>query len=122
MSDKNTIMELAVSIILIVVLFLFLSPIDLLMPMSHITMLGVLVVLLFMVFSGLIWREKAHDERENVHVMGAGRFSFIVGLLIAIGGILTESLRHKIDPWLVFTAVGMILAKVIFRLYSARKN
>lgn len=122
MKDNNTLAELMVSVILVAVLVLFLSPIDLLMPMSRLTMLGVLMVLLFFVFAGLIWREKARDERENVHVLGAGRFSFIVGLLIAIGGILTQSLRHNIDPWLVFTAIGMILAKIFFRLYSARKN
>lgn len=122
MKDKNTFAEILVSVVLVVLLIVFLSQSPLLMPMSTTTMMGILVALSFIVFAGLIWKEKARDERENIHVLGAGRISFVAGLLIALTGILIQSFNHNIDPWLIFTAIGMILAKIFFRIYSSRNN
>ncbi len=122
MRDKNILAEFLVSVILIIFLVLFLSPTDLLMPMNATGMTGIIVIVLFFIFAGLIWREKGNDERESLHVLGAGRISFIVGLLIAIIGIVKQSLSHDIDAWLIFTAIGMILAKVGYRFYSSRNK
>jgi L-asparagine transporter-like permease len=122
MRNKNYLIELIVPFLLIAVLALFLSPADLFMPMSQIAMLGVLLTVVFLIFAGFIWNEKAKDERESSHIQSAGRYSFLTGLIIAISGILWGSLAHNIDPWLVFTAIGMILTKVFFRLYKSKKN
>ncbi len=122
MKDKNIIAELFVAIILVGFLVLFLSPTGLLMPMNATGMTGIIVIVLFFIFAGLIWREKANDERESLHVLGAGRISFITGLSIAIIGIVKQSLNHDIDAWLIFTAIGMILAKIGYRFYSSRKK
>ena len=122
MGNKNILAELLVSTILIFFLVLFLNPTDLLMPMNATAMAGIVVIVLFFIFAGLIWKEKAHDERESLHVLGAGRISFVVGLLIAILGIVEQSFRHNIDAWLIFTAIGMILAKIGYRLYSSKNK
>ena len=122
MKNKNYLIELIVHFLLIAVLALFLSPADLFMPMSQIAMLGVLLTVVFLIFTGFIWKEKAKDEREASHIQSAVRFSFITGLAIEVAGILWGSLRHNIDPRLIFTAIGMILTKVFFRVYQAQKN
>ena len=122
MTDKTIILEIIVAIVLAGLLFLFLSPIDLLMPMTTGTMSILLVSVLFMVFSSLVFREKSRDERENFLKMNAGRISFLSGSVIAVIGILYQSMTHNIDPWLVYTLIGMILAKTTTRLYFSLRN
>ena len=92
------------------------------MPMTQGTMSILLVSVLFMVFSALVFREKSRDERENFLKMNAGRISFLSGSVIAVIGILYQSMTHNIDPWLVYTLIGMILAKTTTRLYFSLRN
>lgn len=115
-------LELGVSIALVGVLILFLLPGELLMPMNSETMITVVLSVLFIVFAALVFRESSKDERENVLRMNAGRVSFLLGSVIAIVGILYQSLSHEIDPWLVITLIGMVLAKTLTRFYSTIKN
>lgn len=122
MKDKAILLELIVAVALIGLLVLFVSPIDLLMPMTTSTMSILLVAVLFLIFSSLVFREKARDERENILKMNAGRISFLTGSVIAVVGILYQSASHNIDPWLVYTLIGMILAKTAVRLYSSLRN
>jgi len=122
MKYKTTIIELSVGFLLIALLVLFLSPIDLLMPMTTGSMSIILVVVLFLVFSALVFREKSRDEREDMIRMNAGRISFLTGSVIGIIGILYQSSTHNIDPWLIYTVIGMILAKTASRLYSTLRK
>ena len=122
MTDKTIIIEILVALLLVALLILFLSPIDLLMPMTTGAMSILLVAVLFMIFSALVFREKSRDERENFLKMNGGRISFLSGSVIAVIGILYQSTTHNIDPWLVYTLIGMILAKTTTRLYSSFKN
>lgn len=114
--------EITASLILVVILAVFLTPTKLLMPNSGDLMLAVLMVLCFFVFSAFIWKERSSDERENLHRLNAGRVSFLVGTSALVLGILLQSFRHDIDPWLIYTLVAMILAKVVSRVYSQVKN
>ena len=122
MNNKTTIIEVIVAFLLIALLILFLSPVDLLMPMTTGSMSILLIAVLFLIFSALVFREKSRDERENILRMNAGRISFLTGSVIAIIGILFQSVSHNIDPWLVYTVIGMILAKTAARLYSAMRS
>lgn len=122
MRINSFLLELGVSIALVGVLILFLLPGELLMPMNSETMITVVLSVLFIVFAALVFRESSKDERENVLRMNAGRVSFLLGSVIAIVGILYQSLSHEIDPWLVITLIGMVLAKTLTRFYSTIKN
>jgi hypothetical protein len=122
MKLNSILIELGVAIALAGVLALFLMPGTLLMPKSQETMIIVVVAVLFIVFSALVFRERSRDEREDVLRMNAGRISFLIGSVIAIIGILYQSLSHNIDPWLVMTLIGMVLAKTLTRVYTTLKN
>lgn len=122
MNNKTTVIEVLVAFLLVALLILFLSPIDLLMPMTTGSMSILLIAVLFLIFSALVFREKSRDERENILRMNAGRISFLTGSVIAIVGILYQSVSHNIDPWLVYTVIGMILAKTASRLYSTLRK
>jgi hypothetical protein len=114
--------EIVTSVILVIILSLFLRPTSLLMPKTAEMMLPIFLIVGFLVFATLFWKERSADERENLHRLNAGRLSFLVGSTILTLGILVQSTRHDVDPWLIYTLVFMILAKVASRIYSQMRN
>lgn len=113
----NYIPELTISTILIILLIICLNPLNLLMPSPFVKMLVVLVILIFGIFTAVIWKEKSKDERESLHKAQAGHFAFLIGSFILIIGIAIQELNHKLDPWLIYGLVGMLVGKIIFRIY-----
>lgn len=114
--------EVLIATILIAILVAFLQPFGLSMPDSSVSMLIVALIIAFLLFASVVWKEETKDERESLHKLQAGQISFIVGAGILIVGIIVQSLQHNIDVWLIITLVGMILTKVFSRLYSAIKH
>lgn len=114
--------EFVTSLILIVILAAFLAPTHLLMPMDFDKMLVVLLIILFLSFSAVIWKENSLDERENLHRLNAGRLSFLVGSGLLVVAIILQSLKHHIDPWLIYILIAMVLTKVASRIYSNFKQ
>ena len=111
--------EILSAAVLTAVTVLILNPFDFWMPtMAHMAALAVAVVA-FGVFSVFVLRERAIDEREEQQRMFAGRAAFLLGGGVLLLGIIAESLRDALDPWLVGALLAMILGKVAARLYSA---
>ena len=114
--------EIITSLTLIAILILFIRPAKYLMPSTFTMMLPLLLMLAFLVFTSLFWKEKAKDERESDHIIKAGRVSFLVGTLLLTMGVIIQSFNHSVDPWLVYSLVGMVLAKIASRVYNEIKN
>lgn len=115
--------ELIISLVLLILLGLFLSPSSMaLMPTTMGSMLIIIFILAFIVFANMVWKEKANDEREELHKLNAGRISFLVGTTILVIGVIIQTLNHNIDPWLFATLAGMVLAKATSRVYSQIKQ
>ena len=114
--------EIIISVCLAILLMLLASPIDLLMPTNTSVMLIGALVLVFLIFSTIVWKEKAADERENLHRLQAGRISFLIGSSILVLGIIVQSLRHDIDIWLILGLLGMVITKILSRIYSQIKQ
>ena len=116
---KSIINEIILAVGIIGILFLLANSNRLLMPSNIETMLQVLFIILFLGFAALIWRERAKDEREELHRLRAGRISFLVGSAsLVIGIVYQASSLMDIDPWLLFTLVAMIVSKLVSRMYS----
>jgi len=120
MKNNNFFKETTLAIILIVLLVLFLNPFHFLMPPRYLSMLIIFLIAVFGIFSAVIWKEHARDEREQLHRMLAGRYAFLTGSSILVVGIIVQSLQHTIDSWLIFALVGMILVKLIALGYSQK--
>ena len=118
---NNLLQEISISLILIVLLGLFLNPFGFWMPDALVMMIILGLIVVFAIFSGFMWKERAQDEREALHRMLAGRVAYLIGTGILMLGIIVQSSRHEIDSWLVFTLGAMILAKIFGVIYS-RKN
>ncbi|MEK7177789.1 MAG: hypothetical protein AAB705_03115 [Patescibacteria group bacterium] len=97
---------------------LFLNPSNLTMPDSIQTMLIVGMIVAFLTFSAFIFREKSSDERESLHILAAGRISYLVGVGTLIIGVIIQTLNHEIDPWLVIALCTMVFSKLLSRIYS----
>ncbi len=117
---KNNLQETIVALVLVVLLSLILNPYDFWMPdMAHMSALGLLLVV-FIAYAAFSLREEVTDERDMLHRMFAGRAAFITGTTILTLGVLLGALHGTLDKWLVFTLVGMIIAKLAARLYTDR--
>ncbi|NCN82658.1 MAG: hypothetical protein GW947_01700 [Candidatus Pacebacteria bacterium] len=110
--------ELAIGLVLLLVLVVAANPMHFLMPKSMTAVLVVVLASLFLVFLSFVWRERAEDEREAIHINKAGRLSFFVGSLVLVTGIGTQITMHEVDPWLLAGLASMVLAKLISRLYQ----
>jgi hypothetical protein len=100
------------------IVILFLNPGHLTMPDSVQSMLTVGLIISFLTFSAYLFKEKSSDERELVHILTAGRISYLVGVGTLILGIILQALNHEIDPWLVIALCLMLFSKLLSRIYS----
>src|SRR3990167_7485906 len=97
---------------------LFLNPGHLSMPDSMQSMLILGLIVAFLTFAAYLFREKSSDERETIHILTAGRISYLVGVGTLILGIILQALKHDIDPLLVIALCAMVFSKILSRIYS----
>lgn len=112
------IIETISAITILGIAILFLNPGNLTMPDSTVSMLIVGLIISFLTFAAFLFREKASDEREAVHILTAGRISYLVGVGTLILAIILQALKHDIDPWLVIALCAMVFSKLLSRIYS----
>jgi len=119
---RKFVTEVLIAFVLVVILLSFVNGPHLLMPMTSETMLVVILAVFFTLFSALVWREDARDERERLHRLQAGRISYLAGTTILALGVIYQSFTHEIDPWLVGALIVMVLSKIFSRIYSQFKS
>lgn len=122
MTNKLFISQIIIAAVLIGLSVIILNPMDLLMSSSMEKMLIIGLISSFLLFVATLWNEKARDEREHIHRALAGRISFLVGTSILFLGILIQSFHHNVDPWLIYALSGMVISKIVSRLYSNNKS
>ena len=114
--------EIIVGALILIILAIFLNHSYLLMPSTAHNLLMVGLIMVFLVFVGLVWREQSSDERDLIHIQKSGRLSFFIGAAILVIGIIFQSATHDIDPWLLYSLFGMVLTKIISRVFHKFRN
>lgn len=114
--------EIVISVVLIILLLFLLNPMDFWMPTSVHMMMLVGLAVGFVLFAGLMWRETARDEREQLHKVIAARFSYLIGIASLVTGVIIQSLNHTLDIWLIIALSSMIFGKIAGRIYAELKN
>lgn len=112
------IFETISAIAILGIAILFLNPGHLTMPDTMVSMLIIGLIISFLSFAAFLLRENSADEREALHVLAAGRISYLVGVGTLIFGIIVQALKHAIDPWLVIALCAMVFSKLLSRIYS----
>lgn len=120
--ENNFLGEIVICLLLIGLLVFFIDPLDLLMPQQmHPFMVPVLVIL-FIVFAAFLWKENPGDERDKLHKLIASRFAYFAVITILILGVILQSFKGAIDPWLVITICIALLAKILGLIYGYIKH
>jgi hypothetical protein len=113
--------ETVIAALLVVFLVWFVNPFGFWMTDAfHMTLLG-LIVALFAVFAMFLWRETAVDEREQLHRFIGTRFAYTAGGVLLLIGIVLQAVSHEIDPWLPLVLTGMVLAKILGRVFAEKR-
>lgn len=111
--------EITISIILILLGVLFLDPFMLWMPAPLLYAVSAVFIILFAVFLVFVWRERARDEREQLHAMMSARIGYLMGIAAIAGMVLVQVfVYHHADPWFVVALFIMVLGKIAGMLYS----
>ena len=112
--QKLSLSLLASSFTLIALGVLLTDPFDLTMNNMALILISGLLLASFGVFAGLLWKEKAADEREAVIVDKAGRLGYLAGLSVLVIALVVQSFDHKVDAWLVVVIATMIITKQMY--------
>lgn len=120
--NKHDIESIGVTVVLLGLGVLLFNPMN--WFMSNMTVMVIVASLLasFALFVGLIWRESAQDEREELHRMATDRIAFLVGVGVLVGIVAAQGLTHTVDPWAVIVLGGMVLAKAGTRIYFQMRH
>jgi len=110
--------EILISACLIVVLAFKLDPFHWFMPNEVQMLILCLFAAGFALYAGVVFREKAHDERENAHLYLASRISYLVGIISLSLIIVIQDILHQLDPWLLLVLAIMILTKLLVLIYA----
>lgn len=94
---------------------LAIAPKTFVMPTSVQMLLLAIVLGLLAAFLVLLWRESPSDEREAHNQATASRFAYIVGSVVLIITMVTQSLHHRLDAAIPITLLAMIATKLIIQ-------
>jgi hypothetical protein len=114
--------EILISIVFLLLLLMKLDPFDLLMPTRVQTLIICLVLAAFGLYAGVLFRQRARDEREAQHLYRASHFSYIGGTAILVAAITVQSFVGHMDPWLFAILGGMVIIKMITLIWSRARN
>jgi len=110
--------ELILSVVLIGLLLFFLNPVLVFLPRPMHPFMIPLLVILFIILAGMLWKERPGDEREQLHTFIASRFAYFAGVAVLTIAIVVQHGQGSIDPWLIIAICIMLLAKIIGLLYG----
>ncbi len=119
MKNKELVGQFGLSLLLVVLVGLCLGPVQALwMPTMFANMVLAAVITVFIVFAIFIWKEKALDERAELHRLAADRVAFLIGSGILVLGVLWQTWHHADNTWLLGALVGMVLTKLAALVYQ----
>ncbi|MFZ2593721.1 MAG: hypothetical protein WAX38_03030 [Minisyncoccia bacterium] len=113
-STKHTCLTLAI----LVLLALITDAIPFYMPDMATMSALVAIVILVIVWAAFLVREQAEDERDSLHALTAGRYSYLAGIATLTLALCAQGLSHNIDPWIVISLGVMLIAKLGARWYT----
>jgi len=114
--------EIIVSVVLLGLLLTCVDPFEAFMPSGWERALIVLLIALYGLYAGIVFRERARDERERLHLARAERGGFLVGTGLLVLFVVLDILNQPVDKALVFVLGGMVLTKLIVLTIAKHRN
>ncbi len=114
--------EILVTLAMLVIMFFKVDPWHWFMPTEIQMLLLCFLVAGVCIWVGLIFREKAHDERETLHLYRASRAGYLVGVLSLSVLIVIQDLQHHLDPLVLVVLAIMITTKLVVLTISQYRS
>ena len=114
--------ETIISLALVGLLVFFVNPLDLLMPHALHPFMVPFLIVLFIIFTGFLWKETRGDEREQMHKFIASRSAYFATITTLIVGVVVQSFKGEIDSWIVIAICVGLLAKILGLIYGYIKH
>lgn len=114
--------EILVSLVFVVLIVLKLDPFDLLMPTKAQMSVLALLVAAGGLYAGLLFRQRARDEREALHLHRASSTAYVAGVLILVVAIAWQSFSGAADPWLFYVLGAMVVVRIGILAWSRNRN
>jgi fatty acid desaturase len=95
----NKLFHIATAVVLVGLLTLLSNPFMLWMPMGVQLLMLLGAAVFACIWVGFIMYEQAHDEREVLHKMHAGRIAYLSGIAVLTTAIVVQGFAHTIDLW-----------------------
>ncbi len=119
---SKSIVDLGVALGLLVLLGIKWDPFHWFMPDALQMFILCILIALFGLFAGMIFREKAADERESYHLHKASRAGYLTGIVTLCGVIIYQDLNHRLDPTILLVLALMVLVKLGIQTWSRYKD
>lgn len=113
--------EIVISILLLISIFCLTDPFRTMMGEMLETYVSVLLILFTVLFIGMLWKEKARDEREQAHRILISRAGFIAGMASVTIAIIAQMLEHRLDGWLIVILGSMVITKLFALIIVKRR-
>lgn len=94
---------------------LAIAPKTFVMPTSVQMLILTVALALIATFLVLLWRENPRDEREAGNQSAASRSAYVVGAIVLIIALISQSLKHQIDSAIPIALLAMIATKVFIQ-------
>lgn len=114
--------EVYVSALLVLLLLTCVDPFEAFMPPLWDRTVVVLLIALYGLYAGIIYREASRDERERLHIARAERIGFLIGTGMLVMFIAFDAFAVTVEKSLIFVLGAMILAKMLGLLILRLRN
>lgn len=118
----SSVAEIVVSLVFIALLFLKLDPFDFLMPTKVQMSILALLVAAAGLYAGILFRQRARDEREALHLHRASSAAYAAGVAILVIAIAWQSFSGTADPWLFYVLGAMVVVRIAILAWSRERN
>ncbi len=105
----------------VIALLLLINPGGWWMPDMFVMTVTCVAALLLFLFVSFIFRETAHDEREELHRYIAARLGYLGGVTVLMVMIVWQEFNHTQDEKLMYVLGAMLLMKVGGSIYAKKR-
>ena len=119
--NKTRLSEWLLGLAIVFALVLVINPFGIIMTSTYTLTILMILGVAVIAFGAFIWRERYRDEREELHAMKAGRLSYFAGGGVLVVAIITQTLSHSLDIWLVIALVAMVVTKLAVSAWNLNR-
>ena len=114
--------EILLFLFMLLLLVTCIDPFENMMPAGWEKTLILLLIAVYGLYAGIVFREKSRDERERLHLALAERAGFLTGTGLLVLFIILNILGNPVEKALVYSLTGMVITKMVVLFIVKTRN